>query len=285
MDHVEFTVVVIKPDAIERGLESLVTEEIGNENLATRKVCDTSFSLAMVQLFYRWERIDNTPAIETYLCNRPLPVLVVYGVDAINKVLNVKKRLRIGLCIGRLKNLFHCSGTQPEAEWEYKLIRQQYIHMNTVNTEKKEKTNNQVEAIVFRQSPTSGIVEYLILKRNPQKGGFWQPVTGNVEVGEPFEMAAIREVREELGIKEILELIDTGFSFEFVDDGRKQLEKVFGVRVSTSQEITLSPEHTEFKWVPKEVALDVYLKYTGNKTGLTKLHEKLSGAGQNGGGR
>ncbi len=97
-------------------------------------------------------------------------------------------------------------------------------------------------------------------------------------------MAVIREVKEELGIQNILELIDTGFSFEFVDDDRKQLEKVFGVRVSTGQEITLSPEHTEFKWIPKEEALNACLKYPGNKAGLTKLHEKFSGAKQDGGG-
>lgn len=41
---------------------------------------------------------------------------------------------------------------------------------------------------------------YLLLKRNPSNGGFWQPVTGYVEPGESLSDAARREVEEETGI-------------------------------------------------------------------------------------
>ncbi|MDP1706533.1 MAG: NUDIX pyrophosphatase [bacterium] len=139
------------------------------------------------------------------------------------------------------------------------------------------KTNNQVEVIIFKDFGLEGFL-FLMLKRNSQKGGFWQPVTGNVEIGESFEEAALREVREELGIKKLSRLFDTGYSFEFFDDGRTQKECVFGGLVSNDQPIVLSPEHTEFQWVTFEQAIGEFLKYPGNKDGLRKLNELLSGS-------
>ena len=40
----------------------------------------------------------------------------------------------------------------------------------------------QVEGIVFRKNHNQ--TEFLLLKRLPTRGGFWQPVTGGVEEGE-----------------------------------------------------------------------------------------------------
>ena len=139
---------------------------------------------------------------------------------------------------------------------------------------KKPKTRNQVEAIVFKRLP-SGEFYFLMLKRTPQRGGFWQPVTGNVEDGETFETAALREVQEELGIADPLRLIDTEYSYEFTDNDPDQFERVFGLQVSPHQEVRLSSEHTEYYWATTEEALNVYLKYDGNKEGLRRLHEKL----------
>ncbi len=136
------------------------------------------------------------------------------------------------------------------------------------------KTNNQVEVILFKKK--NDTILFLVLKRNPQKGSFWQPITGNVKPHESFKQAALREMEEETNIKEYLEFIDTGYSFDFFDDNRNQHEKVFGIHVPRAAEVVLSPEHTEFQWASKENALNRYLKYPGNKEGLRKLCEKLS---------
>jgi len=37
----------------------------------------------------------------------------------------------------------------------------------------------QVQAILFRK--TNREIQYLLLKRTPEKEGFWQPVTGGLE--------------------------------------------------------------------------------------------------------
>lgn len=136
------------------------------------------------------------------------------------------------------------------------------------------KTNSQVEAILFKHEKGETVL-FLMLKRVPRKGDFWQPITGNVREGEIFEGAALREMQEETGVTEALEVVDTGFSFDFFDDGRNQHERVFGIRVRGDVEVRLSDEHSEFRWVTKDEALRSYLKYPGNKAGLIKLCEKL----------
>ena len=136
------------------------------------------------------------------------------------------------------------------------------------------KTNNQVEVFIFKNTPEKGIL-FLLLKRIPKKGGFWQPITGNIQEGETFEKAAYREIQEETGISNVLRLIDTGYSFDFFDDNRWQHERVFGAETEERVPVALSHEHTEFKWVTKEEALNEYLKWPGNKEGLRKLCEIL----------
>ncbi len=108
-----------------------------------------------------------------------------------------------------------------------------------------------------------------------KKGGFWQPITGGVEVGENFEEAAKRELGEELGIFDYLRIFDTGYSFEFFDDNRQQFEKVYAVEINPETTIKLSEEHTDFKWATKEDCLNNYLKYQGNKTALITLSKTL----------
>jgi dATP pyrophosphohydrolase len=51
----------------------------------------------------------------------------------------------------------------------------------------------QVEGIIFRRN--GGVIEYLLLKRLPERNGFWQPVTGGMEEGETREEALRREIR------------------------------------------------------------------------------------------
>ena len=62
---------------------------------------------------------------------------------------------------------------------------------------------DQVEIIVFKV--IDGNPLFLLLKRIPSRGGFWQPVTGGVNAGEDFTLAAKREVQEETGINEFRE--------------------------------------------------------------------------------
>lgn len=69
-----------------------------------------------------------------------------------------------------------------------------------------------VQAFVFVKNPSFKV---LILKRIPEKSGYWQPVCGGVENGEKQTDAVIREVFEETGINNIRSIIDLDSRFLF----------------------------------------------------------------------
>jgi 8-oxo-dGTP pyrophosphatase MutT (NUDIX family) len=131
----------------------------------------------------------------------------------------------------------------------------------------------QVEAIIFRRNGNR--VEYLLLKRLPERNGFWQPITGGVEEGETKKEALCREIREETGIKNIVTILENLYYFEFSDPNPNQ-EYVYGVEASSSEEIMLDPkEHSEFRWCNFQEALQL-LNWKENKEALRKLNTILT---------
>lgn len=135
------------------------------------------------------------------------------------------------------------------------------------------KTGEQIEVYFFKKTE-AGKFLFLLAKRIPERGGFWQPMTGGVEQGETFEQTIKRESQEEFGLAKINRIIDTGYHFSFTDDNGKHTEYIYGAGVDNDAEPTLSHEHDEFKWVEKDEALKL-LKWPDNKTGLKKLCEML----------
>jgi len=131
----------------------------------------------------------------------------------------------------------------------------------------------QVEAILFRRN--RDMIEYLLLKRLPERNGFWQPVTGGMEEGETREEALCREVKEETGVRNIVAVIEDLYYFEFSDPNLNQ-EYVYGVEVSPSEEIVLDrEEHSEYKWCSFQEALQL-LHWKENKEALRKLNMTLT---------
>lgn len=267
---IEYSLIIIKPDAHERGVEKEIYDGLSILGLKLEKIGKVHFDLKFLMEFYQWTQIDFPVEMENYMCTQPLPILVASGKNAITKTMVCKEQLRKKYFNGPLKNIFHCPVSREESQWQYNFLLNKGVIMT------KSRTRNQVEAIVFQKSD-SGEYLYLMLLRAPERGGFWQPVTGNVEVGESFENAALREVDEELRIKKTVQLIDTEYSYEFFDNGMDQFEKIFGVEVQAGQEVVLSSEHTEYYWATKDEAINKYLKYPGNKEGLRRLHKILTG--------
>ena len=142
----------------------------------------------------------------------------------------------------------------------------------------------QVQGIVFRK--ISGRMQYLLLRRNPSIGRFWQPVTGGLEEGETKIEALKREVLEETGIRNIIRIVEDVHYYEFTstnpfcdsfkrENGQALLkEYVFGVEISSNEKIVIGWEHSEYRWVGFEEALKL-LKWKENKEALKKLDEIL----------
>ena len=113
----------------------------------------------------------------------------------------------------------------------------------------------------------------------------WQFVAGGGEDKETPIEAAVRELREETGInikKEDLIVLDSKTTIPVVNvtgtytwgkDVFVIPEYAFAVD-ATNFQIKLSNEHTEFKWLEYNKAMDI-LTYDSNKTALWELNEKL----------
>jgi 8-oxo-dGTP pyrophosphatase MutT (NUDIX family) len=115
--------------------------------------------------------------------------------------------------------------------------------------------------------------EVLILKRGPEKGGVWAPVTGNAEPGESPEVAAKRELDEETGLGQMAALHKVNFvnRFEKTIEGTPTtfVEDVFAAVVRLGAAVRLSPEHVDARWVPPETA-EAMVAFEGCKEGVRR---------------
>ena len=154
----------------------------------------------------------------------------------------------------------------------------------------------QIQVYGYRQ--TEDKIEYLLLKRIPEKGGNWQACTGGLEDGETLQACALRELAEETTITEVQSLYGPYHIFQFtekgfyeailkeenvniseVEDGVTITEFVWGAKITSDEKIDLTkniyPEHDEYKWCSYEEAMDL-LYWENGKVALKILHETLS---------
>ena len=117
-----------------------------------------------------------------------------------------------------------------------------------------------VECWIYRLPP-SGLPEFLLIRRAPGRifTGLWQCVTGGLEPGERVPLAALREVREEIGFgpEEIEAFYDLDQVTQFYDEGSDSIVAgaIFAVRVGPGAEPALSHEHDAHRWVGREEAV------------------------------
>ena len=101
-----------------------------------------------------------------------------------------------------------------------------------------------------------------LLRREPQ--GFWQSVTGSLREGETPLKAARRELREETGLDGESGLIDGGiinrypihpaWRNRYAPEVSENTEYVFHLALPEIRDISLSPEHLDSRWLPREQA-------------------------------
>ena len=134
-----------------------------------------------------------------------------------------------------------------------------------------------VDAYVYRK--TENGLKFLILKRASTKlyEHLWQGVAGKIEAGETTPQAAIRELDEETGLKPKHMFIADHISrfYETYGD-RINLVPVFGIEVD-SDDVTLSEEHCDYKWVTLDEALE-HLVWRGQKQGIQVINEMVLNA-------
>jgi lipoyl(octanoyl) transferase len=99
--------------------------------------------------------------------------------------------------------------------------------------------------------------EVLLLHRIPERGGFWQPVTGRRMRGESAEAAAQRELEEETGARLPVRSLSYRHSFAFGDVVPPALveEEAFAVDWPSGLDARPGPEHDAAEWVGVDEAL------------------------------
>jgi dATP pyrophosphohydrolase len=134
------------------------------------------------------------------------------------------------------------------------------------------RTDQVVLGIIFKRGQTGTF--FLLLKRNPRQGGFWQPLTGGVEEGETLEETLLRELREETAIKEVVRVVPGLLSHRFYAP-RAVHEHAFGVEVRPGTRVKLDgKEHSDARWCTYEEARSM-LVFPANRTALERLESIL----------
>ena len=119
-----------------------------------------------------------------------------------------------------------------------------------------------------------------MLKRSD--AAYWQFVAGGGEDDETPVQAAKREAEEEIGITGELATLDSVSTvpkdcFAAADAWGEEIyvipQHCFAIDAGTNT-ISLSHEHTEFRWVPFEEARAL-LKWDSNRNALWELNERL----------
>ncbi len=122
-----------------------------------------------------------------------------------------------------------------------------------------------------------GEPRYLLLQRSPGQlyEGIWQGVTGKIQPGEKAWEAALRELREETGLRPLkMWTVDhVNFYYEAATDQLNGIP-VFGVELAPG-EVVLSPEHQAHRWCSVEEAAELLL-WDQQREGLRVFHEMLT---------
>jgi dATP pyrophosphohydrolase len=142
-----------------------------------------------------------------------------------------------------------------------------------------------IQVVIFYRENDTSLVKFLILKRSEEDEVYpniWQICTGTSIGDETALQTSIREVKEETGIQDILNIwvvpqVATYYSLR--RDGIC-FSPIFAFEVKEDQEVKISDEHTDYFWVDFEKAQNLLLipsyKYSLNTVKEYILNEASS---------
>lgn len=134
-------------------------------------------------------------------------------------------------------------------------------------------STNYIEAHIIRELEEK--IEFLLLKRSSHQWfpNLWQMVSGKIKDGEKAYESALREIREETGLKpEKFWIVPNVSSFYLNEDDAINLVPVFLAKVSKDSKVNLSSEHSEFQWVDSKEAIRL-LSWPGQRKSVEIIQE------------
>lgn len=136
-------------------------------------------------------------------------------------------------------------------------------------------TSRFADCYVFRRTPDGD--EWLALKRAPHVmlGGCWAPVQGHIEPGETAYQTARRELDEETSLTPLAFYTASYVNrFYLAKPDQIILSPVFCAEVAADADVVLDHEHTEFKWLAAEDAMEHYI-WPGQRKSLKICREQF----------
>lgn len=121
----------------------------------------------------------------------------------------------------------------------------------------------------------NGKMKFLLLKRSPDEKypNIWQMVTGKIKNGEKAFEAALRELKEETSlVAEELYSVPFVNSVYLSETDEVCMIPVFLCRVNENDQIKISHEHQEFRWVDVEEA-EKMLNWEGQKKSIRLIND------------
>jgi bis(5'-nucleosidyl)-tetraphosphatase len=107
--------------------------------------------------------------------------------------------------------------------------------------------------ILLRKTAGGGV--YLLL----DYGKHWDYAKGHLEEGETAWQAAVRELREETGIRQVDRVpgFEQQMHYGFFSPGKGRVQKTvtYFLGITRSDEVTVSAEHSGFAWLSYEEAM------------------------------
>ncbi len=139
----------------------------------------------------------------------------------------------------------------------------------------RERADRAVDLRTVSVTPLGGDGRVLLLQRSPERGGFWQPVPGRLEPGEPAEAAARRELLEETGADAPVSSLGYVHAFGLrpelaapLGGGLKVAEEsAWAARLPPGFRPRLSAEHAGWAWFAPGEALAA-LRFAGLRRAL-----------------
>ena len=117
--------------------------------------------------------------------------------------------------------------------------------------------------------------DYLLL-RGGGRESFWGPIQGPIGFGEKLESAIRREVMDDVGIRNPLDLIDLQMPARWLLGDEEVIEWSFGFRIPTP-EVRLAPRWSDFRWADFSIAYPS-LELEGDRAAIMRLHALLHDA-------
>ncbi len=115
------------------------------------------------------------------------------------------------------------------------------------------------------------------MKRAPERlyAGIYHCVHGKIREGETAWQAALREMKEETGLKPSrFWVLDGTSSFYEAREDRMNIVPVFAAEVKTDK-IIFGKEHCSYEWLPVEEAVEK-VAWENHKKSLQILHRMMS---------